>query len=158
VIEETFNSSGGQVATVEPLTYGEENTLLYVEGYICHKLLKITASKHPMRDKCLLCLQDLCDKNYEILSSADWIHAVDSGVGLCVSVKARAHYSNKWHSACHDAGSKKECSLFKWNGTVHAMMQGVKKSTHYLNKWHSACHDAGSTKKNSMRPLLLMRT
>ena len=45
VIEETFNSSSGQVATVEPLTYGEENTLLYVQGYVCHKLLKkITAS------------------------------------------------------------------------------------------------------------------
>jgi len=108
VIEETFNSSSGQVATVEPLTYGEEITLLYVGGYICHKLLmKITASKHPMRDQLLLCLQDLCDKNDEILSSADWKHAVDR-VDLCVSVKAHAHYSNKWHSACHDAGSKKE--------------------------------------------------
>ena len=86
VIEETFNSSSGQVATVEPLTYGEENTLLYVQGYVCHKLLKkITASKHPMRDKFRLCLQDLCDKNDEILSSADWKHAVDRGGLMHVS-------------------------------------------------------------------------
>ena len=80
LMKQTFHSSDGQHTPVEPLTYGEENALRYVAGYVCHKLRrKITASKHPMRGKLLLCLMDLCDEDDEVSSSADWVHAVDRG-------------------------------------------------------------------------------
>ena len=80
LIQETFQTSNVQQTSAEPLTYGEENALRYVAGYVCHKLRKkIAASKHPMRGKLLLCLMDLCDKDKDVSSSADWVHAVDRG-------------------------------------------------------------------------------
>ena len=64
----------------KPLTYEEGNALRYVAGYVCHKVRKkITESKHPMKDKLLLCLMDLCDEDEEVSNSADWVHAVDRG-------------------------------------------------------------------------------
>ena len=80
LIQETFQTSNVQQTSAEPLTYGEENALRYVAGYVCHKLRKkITASKHPMRGKLLLCLMELCDEDKNVSSSADWVHAVDRG-------------------------------------------------------------------------------
>ena len=64
----------------KPLTYEESNALRYVAGYVCHKLKKkLTASKHVMRDKLLLCLMDLCDEDEEVSNSVDWVYAVDRG-------------------------------------------------------------------------------
>ena len=52
----------------------------YVAGYVCYKLKKkLTASKHVMRDKLLLCLMDLCDEDEEVSNSVDWVYAVDRG-------------------------------------------------------------------------------
>ena len=81
VVEELFGqSSTGQYATVEPVTYEEGNALRYVAGYVCHKLRKkITASKLPLRGKLFLCLMDLCDEDDDTSGSADWVHAVDRG-------------------------------------------------------------------------------
>ena len=80
LIQETFQTSNVQQTSAEPLTYGEENALRYVARYVCHKLQKkITASKHPMRGKLLLCLMDLCDEDKDVSSSADWVHPVDRG-------------------------------------------------------------------------------
>ena len=80
VVEELFGqSSTGQYATVEAVTYKEGNALRYVAGYVCHKLRKITASKLPLRGKLLLCLMDLCDEDGDTSGSADCVHAVDRG-------------------------------------------------------------------------------
>ena len=121
VMEETFNSTNGQVATVEPLTYGEENALRYVAGYVCHKLRKkITASKHPMRDKLLLCLMDLCDEDDDVSSSADWVHAVDRG-GLVHVSESTYSLFERMELIIH--------SVYNI-GTVRAMTEGVKKELH----------------------------
>ena len=80
LIKEAFASKTAASVDPKPLTYEESNALRYVAGYVCHKLKKkLTASKHAMREKLLLCLMDLCDEDEEVSNSADWVHAVDRG-------------------------------------------------------------------------------
>lgn len=76
----TFKAGSKQPSDVEAMAYEEANALRYVAGYVCRKVQKrIEASKHPMRDRLLLCLMDLCDEDDEVTSSAEWVHAVDRG-------------------------------------------------------------------------------
>lgn len=59
LLEETFTIKQGAVKPTR-----------HVAGYVCPKIRKVTASKHPMRG------MDLCDED---ASSADWVNAVDRG-------------------------------------------------------------------------------
>ena len=80
IIESVFTVKNQDTTAVESLTYEEANALRYVAGYVCFKLRQnITASTHPLRDKMLLCLMDLCDEDEETSPSADWVHAVNRG-------------------------------------------------------------------------------
>ena len=120
VIEQAFQTSNSKEAAVKPLTYEEGNALWYVAGYVCSNFQKkIMASTHPMRDRLLLCLMDLCDEDEEVSTSAEWVHTVDRG-GLCVYVKARL---------CSERMELIVRSMFNTD-MVCTMTDGIKKELH----------------------------
>ena len=82
MIQITFRTHKASIAssTTEELTYEEANALRYVAGYVCFKIRKnISSSSHPMKDKILFCLMDLCDEDDAPAYPSDWINAIDRG-------------------------------------------------------------------------------
>ena len=80
MIEITFRAHKASASTTEELTYKEANALRYVAGYVCFKIRKnISTSSHPMKDKILFCLMDLCDEDDAPAYPSDWINAIDRG-------------------------------------------------------------------------------
>ena len=86
MIEITFRTHKAASSTAEEFTYEEANVLRYVAGYVCFKIRKnILSSSHPMKDKILFCLMDLCDEDDAPAYPSDWINAIDRGGLVCVS-------------------------------------------------------------------------
>ena len=81
ILKSSFPVNTDKELTVETsLSYEEANALRYAAGYVCHKVdSKIKASTHPMKDKLILCLMDLCDEDEEVTNTSDWINAIDRG-------------------------------------------------------------------------------
>ena len=119
-----------EVTVETSLSYEEANTLRYAAGYICKKVeSKIKASTHPMKDKLILCLMDLCDEDEEVTNTSDWINAIDRGGLVRISENTfqffqtmelvlRCVYNTKTVQEMTNATREKLCRLITANDDV----------------------------------------
>lgn len=99
ILKSTFTSSRDKEVTVELLSYEEANALRYAAGYVCYKVQnKIKTSTHPLKDKLLFCLMELCDEDEDITITSDWVNAIDRGGGLFVSARTPLVSFRQWSS------------------------------------------------------------